>query len=288
MTEPTVRLRGLRRSFRGVPALAGLDLDLRPGVVGLLGPNGAGKTTLLRILATVLGAGRGTVRDPRARPRPRAQRVDDPPPPRLPSAGARLPPRLHGLRVRRLHGRAEGDRRPAGATRRGAPGAGGGRPADRRPPGSEPCPGGSGAASGWRRLCSGRPSSWSSTSRRPASTRSSGCPCGACWPRRPGGDVSSSPPIRPRTSPRCASASSSWTRGRALRRHGRSSWSRGRGPRVAGRRARCAGAGLVAHRGRAVPQPRRGRPGRCRGRRGDARGRLPAAARQRARAGGGA
>ena len=27
-------------------ALAGVNLDLKPGVTGLLGPNGAGKTTL--------------------------------------------------------------------------------------------------------------------------------------------------------------------------------------------------------------------------------------------------
>lgn len=34
-------------------ALAGLDLELDPGVHGLLGPNGAGKTTLMRVLATI-------------------------------------------------------------------------------------------------------------------------------------------------------------------------------------------------------------------------------------------
>jgi ABC-2 type transport system ATP-binding protein len=76
MTEPTVRLRGLRRSFRGVPALAGLDLDLHPGVVGLLGPNGAGKTTLLRILATVLGPDQGSVEIFGRNPAQGAQRVD--------------------------------------------------------------------------------------------------------------------------------------------------------------------------------------------------------------------
>lgn len=34
-------------------ALAGIDLRLRPGVLGLLGRNGAGKSTLMRILATL-------------------------------------------------------------------------------------------------------------------------------------------------------------------------------------------------------------------------------------------
>jgi ABC-2 type transport system ATP-binding protein len=72
----TVELRGVRKSFRGTTALAGVDLDLYPGVVGLLGPNGAGKTTLLRILATVLGADDGTVRILDRDPADGAQRTD--------------------------------------------------------------------------------------------------------------------------------------------------------------------------------------------------------------------
>jgi ABC-2 type transport system ATP-binding protein len=68
MTEPSIRLRGLGHAFRGTVALAGVDLDLHPGVTGLLGPNGAGKTTLLRVLATVLRPDHGTLsilgRDP--------------------------------------------------------------------------------------------------------------------------------------------------------------------------------------------------------------------------------
>ncbi len=72
--ESTVILRGVTKTFRGRPALAGIDLVLHPGVVGLLGPNGAGKTTLLRVLATVLSPDEGVVRlldrdpgDPRQR-----------------------------------------------------------------------------------------------------------------------------------------------------------------------------------------------------------------------------
>jgi ABC-2 type transport system ATP-binding protein len=68
MDAPTISLRGVGHTFRGTTALRDVDLDVQPGVLGLLGPNGAGKTTLLRILATVLGAGHGSVqilgRDP--------------------------------------------------------------------------------------------------------------------------------------------------------------------------------------------------------------------------------
>jgi ABC-2 type transport system ATP-binding protein len=42
-------------------AVAGLDLDLGPGILGLLGPNGAGKSTLMRILATLANPTSGRV-----------------------------------------------------------------------------------------------------------------------------------------------------------------------------------------------------------------------------------
>jgi ABC-2 type transport system ATP-binding protein len=47
----SIRLRGVGRTFRATRALADVDLDLEPGVIGLLGPNGAGKTALLDYLA---------------------------------------------------------------------------------------------------------------------------------------------------------------------------------------------------------------------------------------------
>jgi ABC-type multidrug transport system ATPase subunit len=55
-TGTHLRIEGLGKSYGGVAALAGLDLELQPGITGLLGPNGAGKTTLIRILAG-LGSG---------------------------------------------------------------------------------------------------------------------------------------------------------------------------------------------------------------------------------------
>jgi ABC-2 type transport system ATP-binding protein len=56
-----VRIRGLIKRYGRAEALAGIDLDLGPGVVGLLGPNGAGKTTLLRIVATSLAPTAGSI-----------------------------------------------------------------------------------------------------------------------------------------------------------------------------------------------------------------------------------
>jgi branched-chain amino acid transport system ATP-binding protein len=47
-----LRAAGLSRSFEGVLAVAGVDLELhRHEVVGLIGPNGAGKSTLVNLLS---------------------------------------------------------------------------------------------------------------------------------------------------------------------------------------------------------------------------------------------
>ncbi len=46
-----ISVRGLRKSYRGVAAVADLDLEVRRGeVFALLGPNGAGKTTTVEIM----------------------------------------------------------------------------------------------------------------------------------------------------------------------------------------------------------------------------------------------
>ena len=49
--SPAVRVRGLVKSYGGVHAVRGVDLDIHHGeIFALLGPNGAGKTTVVEIL----------------------------------------------------------------------------------------------------------------------------------------------------------------------------------------------------------------------------------------------
>jgi NitT/TauT family transport system ATP-binding protein len=48
--EPTISFRQVGKSFGGVPALAPIDLDIRPGeFVSIIGPSGCGKSTMLRL-----------------------------------------------------------------------------------------------------------------------------------------------------------------------------------------------------------------------------------------------
>ncbi|GLX92340.1 ATP-binding cassette domain-containing protein [Herbidospora sp. NBRC 101105] len=56
-----IQARALTRTFKGVPAVRGVDLDVHEGeICGFLGPNGAGKTTTLRMLTTLLRPTSGT------------------------------------------------------------------------------------------------------------------------------------------------------------------------------------------------------------------------------------
>jgi ABC-2 type transport system ATP-binding protein len=82
-----VEVRGLRKVYDGLVALAGLDFDLQPGqVLGLVGPNGAGKTTSMRAVCGILPPSAGQVliagndlsRDPVAAKRRLAYVPDDP------------------------------------------------------------------------------------------------------------------------------------------------------------------------------------------------------------------
>ncbi|WP_425836811.1 ATP-binding cassette domain-containing protein [Microbacterium sp. PA5] len=54
MTEPIIRLRGVKKAFGPVSVLKGVDLVVMPGkVTALVGDNGAGKSTLIKGLAGV-------------------------------------------------------------------------------------------------------------------------------------------------------------------------------------------------------------------------------------------
>jgi len=47
-----LQARGLAKSFRGVKALAGVDVEVRRGeILGLLGPNGSGKSTFINVVS---------------------------------------------------------------------------------------------------------------------------------------------------------------------------------------------------------------------------------------------
>jgi ABC-2 type transport system ATP-binding protein len=54
-TDNAIVVKGLRKSFKKLTVLNGIDLYVKRGtVLALLGPNGAGKTTTIRILSTLL------------------------------------------------------------------------------------------------------------------------------------------------------------------------------------------------------------------------------------------
>lgn len=57
-----LQIKGLKKSYDGIDALRGIDLNLQKGeFLSLFGPNGAGKTTLIRIIATLLKPGSGSI-----------------------------------------------------------------------------------------------------------------------------------------------------------------------------------------------------------------------------------
>jgi ABC-2 type transport system ATP-binding protein len=57
-----IELTDLTRRFGRNQAVAGVTMQVGPGVFGLLGPNGAGKTSLLRMMATVVPPSSGNMR----------------------------------------------------------------------------------------------------------------------------------------------------------------------------------------------------------------------------------
>jgi branched-chain amino acid transport system permease protein len=57
-----LQVRGLHKAFRGVRALAGVDVDVRRGeILGLIGPNGSGKSTFINVVSGHYAADRGSV-----------------------------------------------------------------------------------------------------------------------------------------------------------------------------------------------------------------------------------
>ena len=58
---PEIQVQGLRKSYKALQVLRGVDFDVERGsIFALLGSNGAGKTTVVRILSTLLKADAGT------------------------------------------------------------------------------------------------------------------------------------------------------------------------------------------------------------------------------------
>jgi len=61
-SAPAVEITDLKKSYRGTPALQGVDLNIRSGeFFGLLGPNGAGKTSLINCIVGLVKPTSGRV-----------------------------------------------------------------------------------------------------------------------------------------------------------------------------------------------------------------------------------
>jgi branched-chain amino acid transport system ATP-binding protein len=60
--EPVLVVENMTKSFGGVLALSGVDLQVNPGdILGIIGPNGSGKTTLVNAITGFINADKGRV-----------------------------------------------------------------------------------------------------------------------------------------------------------------------------------------------------------------------------------
>ena len=60
--EFAVSAQGLKKSYKNIPVLEGVDFQVKPGsIFALLGSNGAGKTTIVKILTTLVKQDSGNV-----------------------------------------------------------------------------------------------------------------------------------------------------------------------------------------------------------------------------------
>lgn len=63
LDAPALQLEGVSVQYNGIPALDGVDLEIRRGEqVAVVGPNGAGKSTLFNVIAGIIRPTRGSVR----------------------------------------------------------------------------------------------------------------------------------------------------------------------------------------------------------------------------------
>jgi branched-chain amino acid transport system ATP-binding protein len=63
MSEPMLRLDGLRKSFGGIVVTDNVTLDITPGEMhAVIGPNGAGKSTLINQISGLLAPDAGSIR----------------------------------------------------------------------------------------------------------------------------------------------------------------------------------------------------------------------------------
>lgn len=62
MKKNIIQIEGVRKSYKDVEVLKGVDFEVKQGeIFALLGSNGAGKTTMIKIMATLLKADAGRV-----------------------------------------------------------------------------------------------------------------------------------------------------------------------------------------------------------------------------------